>query len=219
MGTPTLAGPLDQLAVALLVVVLIQVTLRSLQSAIAMVFLQGVLLVATALVVATSTERPDVYVGVAIIALSKVVLLPALLMLSWRTLPVKVETRPLLSTRAMFVASVGLTLVAYDAAGALALPGAMPSRQALPVALSLMLIGLFSMIVRRKALGQVMGLVTLDNGIALASLVATAGLPLAVELGVAFDVLIGVAVMGVVVGRIGQAFQSTDIDYLRGLRG
>ena len=52
------------------------------------------------------------------------------------------------------------------------------------------------MVIRKKALTQVIGLVTMENGIYLAAVAATRGLPLAVEFGVALDVLTGVAVMG-----------------------
>ena len=61
-------------------------------------------------------------------------------------------------------------------------------------------------------------LVTIENGIALAALVATTGMPIAVELGLAFDLLIGVALMGIFAGRISQTFDTTNVDHLTGLR-
>ena len=82
-----------------------------------------------------------------------------------------------------------------------------------------MLVGMFLMIVRRKALSQVIALVTIENGIALAALVATAGMPLAVELGLAFDLIVGVVLMGVFAGRISQTFRTTNVDRLRNLKG
>jgi hydrogenase-4 component E len=94
-----------------------------------------------------------------------------------------------------------------------------PSQHALPVAVSLMLIGLGLMIGRRKALSQVAGLIIMENGVYLAALVATLGLPVAVELGVFFDLLIGVLLLGVLAYRINQTFDSLNIDRLRALRG
>ena len=78
--------------------------------------------------------------------------------------------------------SVGV-LLAYRAAGTLNLPGAVPSQHALPVAVALVLIGLGLMIGRKKALSQIAGLMVMENGVYLAALVATLGLPVAVELG------------------------------------
>lgn len=59
----------------------------------------------------------------------------------------------------------------------------------------------------------------MENGVYLAALVATYGLPLAVELGIFFDLLIGTLLMGVFVSRISDSFESIDIDRLRSLRG
>jgi hydrogenase-4 component E len=82
-----------------------------------------------------------------------------------------------------------------------------------------MLIGLGLMIARRKALSQVAGLITMENGVYLAALVATYGLPLAVELGVFFDLLVGVLLLGVFTYRINQTFDTINTDRLRALKG
>ena len=89
----------------------------------------------------------------------------------------------------------------------------------MPAAVSMMLLGLFTMATRKKALTQVVGLVVMENGIYLAALVVTRGLPLAVELGVAIDILVGVVVMGLVVRQIERIVAPVDIDQLRELRG
>ena len=75
------------------------------------------------------------------------------------------------------------------------------------------------MITRRKALTQVVGLVMSENGIYLAAVAVTRGLPLAVELGVGLDILVGVLVMGLVAGQIERTFTSIDTSRLRALRG
>jgi hydrogenase-4 component E len=83
----------------------------------------------------------------------------------------------------------------------------------------MVLLGLFTMTIRKKALVQVVGLVMMENGIYLAALVVTRGLPLAVELGVAVDILVGVLVMWLVIRQIERAFATIDTDHLRALRG
>jgi hydrogenase-4 membrane subunit HyfE len=115
--------------------------------------------------------------------------------------------------------TVCVIFVAYQATGAVHLPGAVPSHHALPVAVALMLIGLGLMIGRRKALSQVAGLIIMENGVYLAALIATAGLPLAVELGVAFDLLIAVLLLGVFAYRINETFDTINTDRLGSLRG
>jgi hydrogenase-4 component E len=89
----------------------------------------------------------------------------------------------------------------------------------LAVAISVFLIGFFMMINRRKALTQVLALLTLENGIFLAATCLTYGMPLIVELGVFFDVLVAVLVLGILVYRIRESFESMDVSKLRRLRG
>jgi hydrogenase-4 component E len=132
---------------------------------------------------------------------------------------VRREVELVLSTPAALLLAVAAVLVAYRAAGTLNLPGAVPSQHALPVAVALVLIGLALMIGRKKALSQIAGLIIMENGVYLAALVATLGLPLAVELGVFFDLLIGVLLLGVFAYRINETFDTINTDRLRALRG
>ena len=89
----------------------------------------------------------------------------------------------------------------------------------LAVAISLFLIGFFTMINRRKALLQVLALLSIENGLFLAAISLTYGMPLLVELGVLFDVLVAVLVLGILVYRIRENIESMDVSRLRRLRG
>jgi hydrogenase-4 component E len=82
-----------------------------------------------------------------------------------------------------------------------------------------MLISLFTMVTRKKALMQVIALVSMDNGLYLAGIIATLGLPLFVEIALFFDLLVGVIIMGVFAFRINQTFETVNTDRLRQLRG
>ncbi len=105
------------------------------------------------------------------------------------------------------VISGGLTLVGYIVAESFYHPeqttgAASLGHNTLAVAISLFLIGFFMMINRRKALTQVLALLSLENGLFLAAISLTYGMPLIVELGVFFDVLVAVLVLGILVYRI-----------------
>jgi hydrogenase-4 component E len=89
----------------------------------------------------------------------------------------------------------------------------------LAVAISLFLIGFFTMINRRKALTQVLALLSLENGLFLAAISLTYGMPLIVEIGVLFDVLVAVLVLGILSYQIRESFESMDMSRLRRLRG
>ena len=83
--------------------------------------------------------------------------------------------------------------------------------------MAIVLIGFFVLVTRRRALSQVVGFLLLDNGITATAFLATAGVPLIVELGVSFDLLLVVVVLRVLAARCATAFGSTDLDELREL--
>ena len=88
------------------------------------------------------------------------------------------------------------------------------------MSLALTFIGLLLMATRRKAISQLIGLITLENGIFLAGiLIATLGLPLFVEIGIFFDLLVAVGVTAVLTLRINEQFDTMNTDELRRLRG
>jgi hydrogenase-4 component E len=89
----------------------------------------------------------------------------------------------------------------------------------LAAAVALVLTGAFLMVSRKKALMQVIGLLVLENGIFLAALTTTFGMPLLVEIGIFFDLLMGVFLMGLFVFRIRDTFDHLDVSRLRRLRG
>ena len=80
-----------------------------------------------------------------------------------------------------------------------------------------MLIGFFALVTRRRALSQMVGFLLMDNGITAAAFLATAGVPLIVELGVSFDMLLVVLVLQMLTARMQTAFGGTDLDELREL--
>ena len=87
------------------------------------------------------------------------------------------------------------------------------TREDLASALSVVLLGLLMMITRRNAFSQVIGFLSLENGTSLAA-VGVRGMPLVIEMSIAFLVLIGFIVLGVFVFRIRERFDSLDIRHL-----
>jgi hydrogenase-4 component E len=81
------------------------------------------------------------------------------------------------------------------------------------------LVGLFLMVTRRQPLLQVVGLLIVENAIFLAAVSLTYGMPLVVEMGVLLDVLVGVALLGLFVGRIEETFESADTARMTSLKG
>lgn len=89
----------------------------------------------------------------------------------------------------------------------------------LTVCLTLLLTGFFFLLTRRHAMSQMLGILFMENGVTAAGVMLTTGMPLMVDLAVLFDVLIGVLVMGILVFRIQETFDSGDTDEMRSLHG
>jgi hydrogenase-4 component E len=127
------------------------------------------------------------------------------------------ETQPVVNVAASLLTAAALTLLAYAVARPLVELDPTPATRALPVGLAVVLIGFFTLVTRRRALSQVVGLLLLDNGITATAFLATSGVPLIVELGVSFDVLLAVVVLQILTTRMRAVFGGTDIDDLREL--
>jgi hydrogenase-4 component E len=93
------------------------------------------------------------------------------------------------------------------------------SQNVLEIAIAVILISLFIMITRKKALVMVMGLLFMENGLFLAGFSLTFGMPTIIELGVLFDVLMGVIILGIFAVQIRRTFASADLDKLTVLKG
>jgi len=124
------------------------------------------------------------------------------------------------------VVGVGLTMIAGIGLVALSMvvmlrvtPGADPlAREDLAFALSVVLLGLLIMVTRRNAVSQVVGFMSLENGLVLAATGAK-GMPLVVEISVAFSVLIAFIIIGIFLFRIRERFDSVDVGVLDQFRG
>ncbi|HAH86825.1 MAG TPA: hypothetical protein DCL60_05580 [Armatimonadetes bacterium] len=105
----------------------------------------------------------------------------------------------------------------YSLAPEFAVPSMM-NRGSAGMALSLIMTGMLLMITRRLAISQVIGFLTMENGIFLYSLTQTHHMPVLVEMGVVFEVLIAVLISGVFIYRINRSFEHIDVSDMRRLR-
>lgn len=110
---------------------------------------------------------------------------------------------------------VALSMVVMLRATAAADPLA---REDLAFALSVILLGLLMMVTRRNAVSQIVGFMSLENGLILAATGAK-GMPLVVEISIAFSVLVAFIVIGVFLFRIRERFDSVDVQALDDFRG
>jgi len=183
---------------------------------------QSFTLAVIAAAIAWYNHEPHIYIAAAMTLLVKAIFVPILLERLVDRIEIRHEIAPLVNVPLSIVISGGLTLVAYIVSESFYHPETGPAglgHNTLAVAMSIFLIGFFMMLTRRKALTQVLALLTLENGVSLAAICLTYGMPLVVELGIFFDVLVAVMVLGILVYRIRETFESMDVSKLRRLRG
>jgi hydrogenase-4 component E len=127
------------------------------------------------------------------------------------------ESRPLVNVPASLVASAALIVLAFVTWRGVGRLVGTPAGALVPVGIATLLIGFFVLVARRRPIFQIVGLLMVDNGIALTAFLCTAGFPFLIELGVSFDVLLGVVVLMVLSQRLQMEFGDVDLDELQEL--
>jgi hydrogenase-4 component E len=191
---------------------------RELAAIVRLLATQGVLLAALAALLGAREGNSELYAVAAGVLVLKAVVLPGVLRRVLRDSGEAREAEPLVNTAASLLAAALLTLLAYAISRPLVALAPSPATEALPVGLAMVFLGFFVLVTRRRALSQVVGFLLLDNGIAATAFLATAGVPLIVELGVSLDLLLVVLVLQVLTARMRLKFGRTDLDELRELR-
>ncbi len=180
--------------------------------------LQGAILAIAAAWQGVVQDAPQLYLTALVAFVAKAVLIP----LALRTLLRRFDLHRTVET----AFGVGPSMIAGVALVALAILVVLPitagvraiAREDLALALSVVLLGMLMMITRRNAILQVVGLMTMENGLILAA-VGVAGMPLVVELSTAALVMMLLVVGGVFVFQIRSRFDSIDINFLERHRG
>ena len=190
---------------------------KDLRALISVLALQGAALSTLAAVLAVHDGDVGLGVVAGVVLLAKGLVIPGLLARVVRADPESRETAPLMNVPASLVTAAVLVVLSYLVAGRLTtlFPDAL-TRLA-PLGLATVLVGFFVLVTRRKAVSQIVGLLLVDNGVALVAFLLTAGVPLLVELGASLDVLLVVVVLQVLATTMRARFGHVDLDQLREL--
>jgi hydrogenase-4 component E len=178
---------------------------------------QGMLLGAAYLVMHGASGPRAIALGVAIVAI-KGILIPRILIGALRSQPIHREIEPFVSYTVSLLLGALATSLAVLFARTLPLIAADVGALVVPTSLATVLTGFIVLTTRRKALTQVVGYLTLENGIFIFGLTLIQAMPFLVEAGILLDVLVAVFVMGVVVEHIVREFSSLGGDELVELR-
>jgi hydrogenase-4 component E len=169
-------------------------------------------------IVGWSTGYTDLYISAAITFFLKVILIPWVLHRLIDRLSVRWDVETLINIPTTMLIGIGLVIFAFALATPISQMASTLTRSTLGIALASVLLSFLMMIVRRKAVPQVVGFLSMENGVFFAATTATFGMPLVWELGVALDVLVGTLIFGIFFFHIREQFDSLDIRHMEKLK-
>jgi hydrogenase-4 component E len=180
---------------------------------------QSVVLAAVATVIGYATGTPDLYVVAVLTLVVKAWAIPTILDRVARDLPADDGVRSAVGIPLSIVVSIGLAVLAFLASPSVAVSGTLLNEPPLAISVTMVLMGLFVISTKRHAVAQLVGLLTIENGLFSGAIAIAYGLPLIVEFGILFDILVAVVVVGLLVSLIHRELATTDTTELRRLRG
>jgi hydrogenase-4 component E len=163
-------------------------------------------------------DAPHLYVTAAIALGFKALVIPVALHRIIRRLGIHREIETVVGIGPTMLAGMGLVALSLAVMLQVTAEAAPLAREDLAFALSVILLGLLMMVTRRNAVSQVIGFMSLENGLVLAATGAK-GMPLVVEISVAFSILIAFIVIGIFLFRIRERFDTVDVHALDSFRG
>lgn len=206
-------------AAGMLVSVYLMVGQKALFTTIRLYAAQSLLLGLVSATIAFSEHRHDLYITAVLTVALKTILIPWFLMRMIDRIGIHREIEPFLNVPASLLVSLALTVIGYRVSTGFPLGARGVSHHLIGMALSMLLIGLFLMVTRKKAITQILALLTIENAVFLVAVGVTTGMPLIVELGISFDVMLAVVILGILVHRIVDRFESMDVSRLSKLKG
>ena len=178
---------------------------------------QGVLLAAVTSVVAATSQTHHLYFSAALTLVLKALVIPWMLHRLVRRLELDRHVDLLRRPTLVLMAAVALVIFSYWLVLPIVEEDLVFTRNIVAISLAVVLIGLLMIVFRQQAVAQVLGFMSMENGLFLAAVSATGGMPLVVELGVAFDVLVAMVLFGVFFLHIHESIDTLDVDRLNRL--
>ena len=209
---------IDFISVGILLTAVTLNAFKSIESYVKAYTINSWLLSGLIVAVAILVGETHLYIAALLTLTTKGIVIPIFLRRIVRQMRVTHEVQPYISNSLSLAVSGVLVAVVYASLkDGIFVTGF--SKNVLQISIAVILISLFIMITRKKALTLVIGLLFMENGLFLAGFSLTFGMPTMIELGVLFDMLMGVIILGIFAVQIKRAFASADLDKLTVLKG
>jgi hydrogenase-4 component E len=209
---------LNTFAALLLLLSFAMLAQRRIVALVNLLAVQGALLGAATLLLAVRTHETHLYVSAALTIGLKVIVLPRLLHGLIRRLGVYWDSEPLLNIPRTMLVGLLVVVFAFGVAQPVAALASTATRSAIGIAVAVILLAFLTMITRRKAMSQVIGFLSMENGLFFGAMSATYGMPMIVELGIALDVLVAMLVLGVFFFQIREQFDGLELQPFESLK-
>jgi hydrogenase-4 component E len=209
---------LNACAALLLLLAFAMLSQRRIVMLVNLLALQGAVLCTATLLIAWRTGESHLYVSALLTLGLKVVFLPWLLRRLIRRLGVYWDTEPMANIGSTMLVGLLIVIFAFGLAQPISALANTSTKSSVGVAIAVILLAFLTMITRKKAMSQIIGFLSMENGLFFAAMSTTYGMPMVVELGVALDVLVAMLVLGVFFFQIRERFESLDLHHLESLK-
>ncbi len=215
---PFYAQLINLLAAVLLLLAFAMLAQRRVLTLIDLFAAQGAALAISTAIVAYATGQRHLYWSAGLTLALKVLLLPWILYRLIQQLDVKWDVEGLINIPTTMLIGIVLVVFSFNLAVPISQLASTVTRATLGIAMASVMLSFLMMITRRKAIPQVIGFLSMENGLFFAATSATYGMPMVVELGIALDVLVGTLILGVFFFQIREQFDSLDLKHLEKLK-
>ena len=205
-------------ATLILLLAFAMISQRRIVSLINLFMMQGLALVVTSFLLGYATHQPDLYVSGGLTLALKVIFIPWMLHRLIRRLNVRWDVETLINIPTTMLVGIGMVIFAFSLALPISRLSSSLAGGALGIALACVFLSFMMMITRSKAVPQVIGFLSMENGLIFAATTVTNGMPMIVEFGIALDVLVGVLILGVYMFQFRERFDSLDMRHLEALK-
>jgi hydrogenase-4 component E len=209
---------LNACAALLLLLAFAMLSQRRIVTLVNLLALQGTVLCLATLLLAWRTGASHLYISAALTLALKVIFLPWLLRRLIRRLEVYWDTEPMANIGTTMLLGLLIVIFAFGLAQPISALASTSTKNSIGVAVAVILLAFLTMITRKKAMSQIVGFLSMENGLFFAAMSATYGMPMVVEFGVALDVLVAMLVLGVFFFQIRERFESLDLRHFESLK-
>ena len=193
-----------------LVLAILQITSDRLYFSVRVYAIQSIFVSLSILSIGIYSSSFDLYVSSFLTLIIKSIVIPLALFKTIDETRIKREIKAYVNiTNSLIIISV-IIIFSFLLTKYIHIGGNIISKQIFPISLSIIFIGAFIMVSRKKPITQLIGFLTLENGIMLIATSVTYGMPLIVEIGIFFDLIVGATMASLIIHHINQT--ADDID-------